>query len=816
MRVEREDKNKMKRILFSLGLAGLMTSVMAVDPRLGSVSPSGFQAGTEVQMTFSGSRLDDAEEILFYKKGFEVLAIEEKKAASVRVKVRIAADCLLGEHPVRVRTKGGVTEVKTFYVGPFPVVARVKPKAGEPHQKLPLNSTVASSVPNESQELFTVDAKKGQRLSAEIESMRLGRGFYDPYIEILDTKGFILSRSDDTKLFIQDCYASATVPEDGTYTIKVRETSYGSVGAYRMHVGTFARPTAAYPGGGPVGQDLQVKLIDPAAGDFVQSLKLTKPGKLQVSGGRMDMPTYNDYGIFASLGGVRTPSWNRLRLSDFPNALEVEPNNSLSEAKLIETSLPLALNGIIEKPGDEDWFKFTAKKGVRYAVRMYARKLRSPLDSVMYVCDKNGKNLASNDDSGGPDSYFAWTVPADGEYAFRVRDHLGNGGPDYVYRVEFQPVKPSVSLYVPDVGRYNTHTRKSVVVARGNRFPLVLRARRENFGGALKLAMKDFPAGVTLHCDEMASNKSALTLVFEAAADAPIDGKLADITATLKADQKDPVSGGVWQNFDLVQQGNNGVYYRTWVDQIAVSVTEELPYKIRIETPKAPLVQSGTLPVKVIAERQEGFKGAINVRLQLDQGFATRPPGLSCPTSITIAADKTEAIYNFSASGGAEVKTHQIAMIGSTAVKGGTAYVSTQLTPLDIKNEFTTASIALAKTTQGYPTQVKVKLTQQEPFPGKASVELLGLPSGTKTTKLEMTKDMKELVFPITTETNAKVGLHRTLLCRMTVDYEGATLTQTFGSRGSLRVDSPPAPPKVRKPVAKEAAKIPEPTPPKK
>ena len=75
-----------------------------------------------------------------------------------------------------------------------------------------------------------------------------------------------------------------------------------------------------------------MKLIDPAAGDFVQSLKLTKPGKLQVSGGRMDMPTYNDYGIFASLGGVRTPSWNRLRLSDFPNALEVEPNNSLSEA----------------------------------------------------------------------------------------------------------------------------------------------------------------------------------------------------------------------------------------------------------------------------------------------------------------------------------------------------------------------------------------------------------------------------------------------------------------------------------------------------
>ena len=70
-----------------------------------------------------------------------------------------------------------------------------------------------------------------------------------------------------------------------------------------------------------------------------------------------------------------------------------------------------------------------------------------------------------------------------------------------------------------------------------------------------------------------------------------------------------------------MQRGNNGVYYRTWVDQIAVVVTEELPYKIRIEEIRAPLVQSGTLPIKVIAERKEGFKGAINVKLQMDQGF---------------------------------------------------------------------------------------------------------------------------------------------------------------------------------------------------
>jgi len=800
----------MKRTLICLGLAAAFTTALAIDPRLGSVSPPGVQAGTEVELSFNGSRLNDAEEILFYKKGFEVLKIEETAANRVRVKVKVAADCPLGEHPVRVRTKGGVTELKTFYVGPFPVVTRTRPAAGQPHQKLPLNSTVASSVPNESQEIFTVDAKKGQRLSAEIESMRLGRGFYDPYIEILDTKGFILSRSDDTKLFIQDCYASAIVPEDGSYTIKVRETSYGSIGLYRMHVGTFARPTAVYPGGGEQGKELNVKFIDQATGDFTQLLKLPQPASYQVADGRMDMPGFRDFGVFATRDGVKAPSWNRLRISEFPNALEKEPNDTRATATPVTGTLPLAFNGIIEKPGDQDWFQFTVKRGQRFGVRMYARKLRSPLDSVMNIYNAAGSSIAGNDDSGGPDSYFAFTAPADGQYTLHVRDHLGNGGKDYVYRVEFQPVIPTLSTYIPDVSRYDTHTRKNVVVARGNRFPLVLQVRRGNFGGALNMAMKDFPAGIKLHTDEMASNKTQLTMVFEAAADAPIAGKLADITGTLKTEAANPVNGGIWQNIDLVQRGNNGVYYRTWVDRIAVAVIEELPYKIRIETPKAPLVRDGTQPIKVIAERKEGFTSAINVRM------LTRPPGLSCPSSITIPTGKNEAIYNFSANGSAELKLHQIAMLGSCGVKGGTAYVSTQLTPLEFKDHFVAGAMPLAKTTQGYPTEVKVNLTQKVEFPGEATVELLGLPAGTKTSTQKMTKDSKELVFPITAETNAKTGLHRTLFCRLTVSYNGTTLTQTFGGRGSLRVDPPPPPPTVRKPVAKEITPIPEAKPEKK
>ena len=216
-------------------------SALAIDPRFSSISPAGVQMGKEVELTLQWQPPRRRGGTAFLQE-----RLHGGEAGGDRhfvcAKVKVAADCPLGEHPRARAHQGRHHGAADVLCGAVPVVSRADPAAGEPHQKLPLNSTVANSVPNESQEIYTVDAKKGQRLSAEIESMRLGRGFYDPYIEILDTKGFILSRSDDTKLFIQDCYASAVVPEDG-YTIKVRETNYGTIALYQMHVGTFARPS---------------------------------------------------------------------------------------------------------------------------------------------------------------------------------------------------------------------------------------------------------------------------------------------------------------------------------------------------------------------------------------------------------------------------------------------------------------------------------------------------------------------------------------------------------------------------------------------
>lgn len=65
-------------------------TTIASDPTLTVITPRGIQRGAEHVLTFSGARLQDAEEILFYEPGIEVVKIEpdEKNANIVRATVK--------------------------------------------------------------------------------------------------------------------------------------------------------------------------------------------------------------------------------------------------------------------------------------------------------------------------------------------------------------------------------------------------------------------------------------------------------------------------------------------------------------------------------------------------------------------------------------------------------------------------------------------------------------------------------------------------------------------------------------------------------
>ena len=427
-------------------LTVLAPTVEAASPSVTSVTPSGGRRGTELEVSLGGARLKDAREVLFYQPGIQVKKLEAKSDGQVVATFEIKPECQLGLHELRLRTDTGISEIRLFSVGNLPESNETEPNNDfNAPQVITMNSTVNGVAQNEDVDFYVVEAKKGERISAEVEGLRLGISEFDPYVAIMDTRRFELAVSDDAALLLRDAQASILAPEDGKYIIQVRESAYaGNANCrYRLHVGNFPRPTAMLPAGGKLGEEVEVTWLGDVTGP--SKTKFSLPAEL----------THN-FGLLAQDKRGVAPDSNAFRLSPFGNAIEIEPNNDHASATAF--TAPLALNGVIEKSGDVDHYVFKATKGQVLDAKVFARSLRSPLDSVLTISTRNGKAIASNDDSGGPDSQVRFTAPAEGEYVVTIQDQLLSGGENYAYRIEMTPVAPSLKVSVPSESNAIRHS----------------------------------------------------------------------------------------------------------------------------------------------------------------------------------------------------------------------------------------------------------------------------------------------------------------------------------------------------------------------
>ena len=773
----------------SLAVAILFTfaaAAQAASPALNLVTPRGGQRGTEIEITLAGERIADAQELLIYQPGITVTKLEAKDAKKVTAMIAIAADAVPGEYPLRLRTATGISELRTFYVGTLPSVAEKEPnnEYAKP-QKIELNHTVHGVIENEDVDYFIVEAIKGQRLTVEVEGMRLGNALFDPYIAVLDANGAPLAAVDDSALLLQDPVASIVVPEDGQYIIQLRDSAYGGGGSwhYRMHVGTFPRPAVVYPPGGPAGEEVSLKFIGDALGAIDQSIKL--PAEPEA-----------EHRLFLERDGQIPPSANWFRVSAFPNVLEIEPNNNVKTATP-SSELPVAFNGIMSQAGDVDFFKFTAKKDQPLDIHVRARALRSPLDPVLVVHDAAGKGLANNDDTAGPDSYLRFTPPEDGEYAVSVRDHLRGGGEEYVYRIEVMPVSPQLTLSIPLV-QPNSQERQTITVPRGNRVATLMRAAKNDFSSALTIVATNLPPGVMMHADPMAENIDTLPIVFEAAADAPVGGHLVAIGAR-PAKEDLSIATHFQQTTDLVVGPNQTPLYQVRTDKLAIAVAEEAPFKLSIVQPKVPLVRGGSMQLKVVAERKEGFKAPIELAMVFN------PPGVGSG-GVNIAEGATEAVIPLNASRDAQTRKWKIAVLGS-ADANGKVWVSSQLADLEVAAPMLDMKMDMVAVEQGNSGQVIFQIEQKTPFEGKAQVKLLGLPPNASAEEKEITSEDATVVFDVKADAKTPTGQHATLFCSVTVMKEGEPIVHSVGNGGVLRIDAPA-------PAAPEKAQAAAPPPP--
>ena len=435
-------------------------------------------------------------------------------AETVTLQVAIAPGAAPGKRELRVATPQGLSNPLVFCVGQLPEftetesISVVQPNPNQPAQAqitqpptdmpitLPatVNGRIKPGLPRpqaRSGEPFTpgeadryrFQARRGRELVIAASARELipyladaVPGWFQAVLTLYDSGGNELAYDDDYR-FHPDPVIHFAVPKDGEYIIEIRDALYRGREdfVYRLAIGELPFVTSAFPLGGRAGSKTTVHLT----GWNLPASKMTMNAKGKAPG---VYPLANS-AVFM--------------VDTLPEAFEKEPNNSPAAAQRVK--LPVIMNGRIDQPGDWDVFRFQGRAGQAIVAEVYARRLDSPLDSVLKLTDAKGTQLAFNDDYDDPgaglethhaDSRILTTLPANGTYYLSLGDAQQKGGPEYAYRLRISAPRPDFDLRV---------TPSSINVSGGLTVPITVHAlRKDGFSGDIALALKGAPKGFTL------------------------------------------------------------------------------------------------------------------------------------------------------------------------------------------------------------------------------------------------------------------------------------------------------------------------------
>lgn len=740
-------------------------------PSLKYVIPAGAQRGQEVEVTFTGGNLQEIQDVVFYEKGLELVKIIKKEGNKLKVLIRIKPDCKLGPHLVRLFGKDQFSNARFFSVGQFPEKSEKENNGSkESAEEVSKNTTVTGVLQREDIDYFKIKLKKGEVLNLEVEAQRLGYGFFDPYISLFNEEGFLIKDVDDSVLLKQDPFLTYKAEKDGTYFIAVRSSDYQGHGnaRYRLHIGDFPRPYAVFPAGGQPGSEQEYSIILDNGETIKQKVKLpAHEGTFQ---------------FFPQVKGTSTPSFIPLQVSHLKPYREKQPNNEKKEIKG-SPHMPLVFDGIIEEKGDVDWFSFTAKKGTDISVKVDARSLRSPLDSLLEVYNEKGKLIRRQDDSPGPDATINFKADKDGPFYIRILDHLSNGGPDYTYRVSVIERPRLISLDLPSQdGRQRAEKDQALTVSKGTKRFCLLQVKRDRVSGKDEVKFEGLPAGVTAKIVKYKPNAGYIPVIFEAKNDVKEQFFFASPKIKVESGQ----TGGFAQHIPINYSGggNGGTYIMHRLERLTLGVADKTPFKLRIEKNSLPLPKYGYHDIKIHIDREKGFEGNVELRLKY------RQDGLSGIDRIQIKKDQKSVTYRINAAGNAPEGEWPVVFTALSNFKGKTYEICEEYA-VKIIPHFLTAKLSMQSFRQGDKGKLEISLEQLNAFEGKAKAKLMGLTNGLTANELTIDKNTKVLSFDLNVDAKTRRGTHKSLFVSFTIPYSGKTLAQNLYTGSHIRIDPP-------------------------
>jgi len=279
-------------------------------------------------------------------------------------------------------------------------------------------------------------------------------------------------------------------PGDGKYIIQISRQRLRR--QWRVPVPLAHRqlpaPTAVVPAGGKPGEELDVTFLGDPSGPIKQ--------KDQGAGGRRE----RSVALHCQTPEGISPTRFKFAIGNLTNTIETGTNVNVATATPGTT--PGAFNGVISKPDEVDYFKFTAKRGdLRLPLLRPPSRLPAGPGAVHRqrgrACSSAATLLPRKVPSASPSPPTAST-----RWDSRPPEE---GRPDYFYRIELTPVQPRVETTIPKVDGNNpaNQDRQTITVPKGGRTASLLIANRVDFGGPLVMGFDKLPAGVTLTAEQM-------------------------------------------------------------------------------------------------------------------------------------------------------------------------------------------------------------------------------------------------------------------------------------------------------------------------
>lgn len=492
----------------TLWLLSTCCFLQAAPPDVKWVFPPGGQIGQKVAAKVSG-KINQPGTQVWCNNPSVVVEIPEKDND---LTISTSADARPGLYWLRFFNAEGATAQMPFVLGRLPEVVEVEPnnevaKAQAIEKSAVINAKLGAA---NDVDVYAVKLKKGQTLVAQVDAnWRLGFPV-DPIMQVLTANGTVLEQVDDDHGF--DPIIAFEAPADGTWLVRVfgfpatpNSTIRFAGGAdylYRLTLTTGPVANHVQPAAVQSGNETAVKLVGWNLPDTLsQMIKV-------------------DAGALPGLTHAELPHEVSLTLVDEPVHVAAEPCNA---EEPLAVTVPATVCGVIDEPGDEDSFRFTAKKGEVLVIASESRSLGHPLDTVITVFDKDGKSLGESDDAvrNKADSRLVFSVKTDGDYTVRVRDLFEKGGWRFAYRVSIRPRQPSVKLTLKaDVFKATPGTPLEI--------PVTI-ARNDGFKEEVTISVQDLPEGATVEpvkSEVKGDTSKAVKLILKADDAKPFNGPL--------------------------------------------------------------------------------------------------------------------------------------------------------------------------------------------------------------------------------------------------------------------------------------------------